>query len=187
MRCSTPDAVRRSTTDYGTALTRAMFEAFAQCSAERHRRRAHELRERGHALPGAAAAVSALAATDGVVQTVVTGNIRPVTETELVVFGLDTHVLFPYGGYGEDHDDRAELVRTAMTRSAEALGGPIKAANVLLIGETPADVAAARSAGVPVLSVATGRSTLHTLAEAGAAHVIPNLQNLPALFVALRR
>ncbi|MER6501873.1 HAD hydrolase-like protein [Streptomyces sp. NPDC001455] len=78
------------------------------------------------------------------------------------MFDLDTHIQFPYGGYGEDHDDRAELVRTATGRSAEALGGPIEAGDVLLIGDTPADVAAARSAGFPVLSVSTGRSTLHT-------------------------
>ncbi len=54
----------------------------------------------------------------------------------------------------------------------EAPGAPIEAADVLLIGDTPADVAVTGSAGVPVLGVATGRSTLRTLAEAGASHVI---------------
>ncbi|WP_073790150.1 hypothetical protein [Streptomyces sp. CB01580] len=50
-------------------------------------------------------------------QTVVTGKVRPVAETKLAVLGLDAHIKFPYGGHGEDHDDRAELVRTAMARS----------------------------------------------------------------------
>ncbi|MFF9511503.1 hypothetical protein ACF1BU_34120 [Streptomyces sp. NPDC014724] len=48
-------------------------------------------------------------------------------------------------------------------------------------------MSAARSAGIPVLGVATGRSTLHTLAEAGAAHVIPSLENLAMLLSLLDR
>ncbi|WP_326680997.1 hypothetical protein [Streptomyces sp. NBC_01237] len=65
-------------------------------------------------MPGAAAALAALADMDGVVQSVVTGNIRAVAESKLQTFGLDTHIQFAYGGYGEDHDDRAELVHTAI-------------------------------------------------------------------------
>ncbi|MGX1955023.1 M24 family metallopeptidase, partial [Streptomyces anulatus] len=66
------------------------------------------LRPGGAAIPHE----SDLADMNGIVQSVVTGNIRPVAEVKLQVFGLDTHIRFPYGGCGEDHDDRAELVRT---------------------------------------------------------------------------
>ncbi|QKW47899.1 HAD family hydrolase [Streptomyces microflavus] len=58
---------------------------------------------------------------------------------KLQVFGLDTHIRFPYGGYG----DRAELVRTAITRTRHATTTPFTEADVLLIGDTPADIAAA--------------------------------------------
>lgn len=176
-----PVIFRETARLHGIDTDRAQFEAFARCSAQRHQARAHDLRERGHALPGAAAALAAVAAMEGVVQSVVTGNIRPVAEIKLAVFGLDTHIRFAHGGYGEDHDDRTELVRTAMTRTAQAWGAPVRPADVLLIGDTPADIAAGQEAGVPVLAVATGRTPLNELREAGPTLAISDLQDLTPL------
>ncbi|MFB7482689.1 hypothetical protein ACFUEM_30715 [Streptomyces anulatus] len=53
-----PVIFRRTTELHGITSDRTMFEAFARRSAELHRQRAHDLRERGHALPGAAAALA---------------------------------------------------------------------------------------------------------------------------------
>ncbi|XQE77675.1 HAD family hydrolase [Streptomyces microflavus] len=183
-----PVIFRETAELHGIRSDRAMFEDFARRSADLHRLHAHELRERGHALPGAATALAALAEMEGVVQSVVTGNIRPVAEIKLQVFGLDTHIRFPYGGYGEDHDDRAELVRTAITRTRtrHATTTPFTEADVLLIGDTPADVAAGRAAGVRVLGVATGRTTTAELDKAGATAVIAGLEDLRPLRALLR-
>ncbi|RLV64326.1 haloacid dehalogenase-like hydrolase [Streptomyces sp. CBMAI 2042] len=181
-----PVIFRETAVLHGIHNDRAMFEDFARHSADLHRLHAHELRERGHALPGAAAALAALAGMEGVVQSVVTGNIRPVAEIKLQVFGLDTHIRFPFGGYGEDHDDRAELVRTAITRTRHASTTPFTDADVLLIGDTPADVAAGRTAGVRVLGVATGRTTTAELDKAGAAVSVTDLENLHPLRALLR-
>ncbi|MFD4237150.1 HAD hydrolase-like protein [Streptomyces sp. NPDC058542] len=148
--------------------------------------RAHDLRERGHALPGAAAALDTVAAMDDVVQSIVTGNIRAVAKTKIQVFGLDTYIQFPYGGYGDDHDDRADLVRTAIARTRAAKGAHVALTDVLLIGDTPADVAAARAAGVPVLAVATGRTSATELAEAGATTTINDLHDAAPLHDLLR-
>ncbi|MER8193577.1 haloacid dehalogenase-like hydrolase [Streptomyces microflavus] len=179
-----PVIFRETAELHGLRSDRAMFEDFARRSADLHRLHALELRERGHALPGAAAALAALAEMEGVVQSVVTGNIRPVAEIKLQVFGLDTHIRFPYGGYGEDHDDRAELVRTAIARHATTT--PFAEADVLLIGDTPADVAAGRAAGVRVLGVATGRTNTAELDKAGATVTIAGLENLQPLRALLR-
>lgn len=181
-----PVIFRRTAELHGITSDRTMFEEFARRSAELHRQRAHDLRERGHALPGAASALAALADMNGIVQSVVTGNIRPVAEVKLEVFGLDTHIRFPYGGYGEDHDDRAELVRTAIARTRAATGAGVALADVLLIGDTPADVAAGRAAGVPVLAVATGRTPAEDLAETGATTTVPDLRDLSPLRELLR-
>ncbi|MEU5234629.1 HAD hydrolase-like protein [Streptomyces anulatus] len=178
-----PVIFRRTAELHGITSDRTMFEAFAQRSAELHRQRAHDLRERGHALPGAAATLAALAGIDGVVQSVVTGNIRAVAETKLQVFGLDTHIRFPYGGYGEDHDDRVELVRTAMTRTGTATGKNVNEADVLLIGDTPADVAAGIAAGVAVLGVATGRTNRAELERAGATATVLSLHDVKPLLL----
>ncbi|MFD4224692.1 HAD family hydrolase [Streptomyces griseus] len=181
-----PVIFRRTAELHGITSDRSMFENFARHSAELHRQRAHDLRERGHALPGAAAALAELAGMDDVVQSVVTGNIRPAAEIKLQVFGLDTHIQFPYGGYGEDHDDRAELVRTAITRTSAATGAEIALADVLLIGDTPADVAAGITTGVRVLAVATGRTPAADLSEAGATDTVCDLRDASPLHNLLR-
>ncbi|MCX4681988.1 haloacid dehalogenase-like hydrolase [Streptomyces sp. NBC_01433] len=126
-------------------------------------------------MPGAASALAALADMDGVVQSVVTGNIRAVAEIKLQMFGLDTHIQFAYGGYGEDHDDRAELVHTAIAGTRNAADTAFAQADILLIGDTPADVAAGRAAGVPVMAVTTGRTPAADLADAGATATVRDL------------
>jgi phosphoglycolate phosphatase-like HAD superfamily hydrolase len=95
---------------------RTDFDRSARALADAHLKRAAELRERKHALPGAVAALDALAAA-GVRQTVVSGNIRAVAELKLQVFGLDTPILRELGAYGEDHDVRAGFVRLFLERA----------------------------------------------------------------------
>ena len=62
--------------------------------------RSPELLQQGRLLPGAAAAVSAVAAMPGVVQTVLTGTIKPNAATKLRAFGLDQLLDLEIGGYG---------------------------------------------------------------------------------------
>ncbi|MEN8651700.1 haloacid dehalogenase-like hydrolase [Streptomyces sp. 21So2-11] len=176
-----PIIFRETAKLHGIDSNRAMFEEFARCSAERHVARAAELRERGHALPGAATALAAVAQLEGVTQSVVTGNIRAVAEIKLEVFGLDAHIRFPYGAYGEDDDERSELVRIAILRTSQALNASIGADDVLLIGDTPADVAAGLANQVRVLGVASGKSTVADLHAAGATDVVRGLEELRPL------
>ncbi|RSO09309.1 phosphoglycolate phosphatase [Streptomyces sp. WAC 06783] len=155
---------------YGLTTNRTDFDAFAQALGERHVRRAAELRERGHALDGAASALDALAAR-GLQQTVVTGNVRAAAEVKVATFGLDHHLDLPVGAYGEDAEERAELVTIALKRAGHQVG------ETVLVGDTPADVAAGLSAGVRVVGVATGRSSADALHEAGAHSVLADLSD----------
>jgi phosphoglycolate phosphatase len=157
------------------------FEDYADALAEGYLMRSAELRERGYALPGAAAALDALVKVDGVRQTVVSGNVRRVAETKLAVFGLDQHVDFGIGGYAEDSDIRAELVRAAHRRALEADGLGYGIGQVLVIGDTPADVEAARTAGAAVLGVATGKSSRAELLAAGADVAMADLADTEGL------
>lgn len=163
-----PVIFRETARLHGLATSRGDFERFAQALTEQHLKRAAELRERGHALPGAAAVLDALDAA-GVAQTVVSGNLRSVSEIKLQVFGLDRHIRWEIGAYGEDDDVRAELVRLALDHSRAV------AADAVLLGDTPADVEAALANGVRCVGVATGRSSEAVLREAGAAVVLPDL------------
>jgi phosphoglycolate phosphatase len=61
------------------------------------------LRETGHVLPGALAALERLGHRSDVVQAVLTGNIRENATVKLAAFGLDRWVDLDVGAYGSDH------------------------------------------------------------------------------------
>lgn len=174
-----PVIFRETAKLHGLVSDRNDFERFAEALAEEHLKRSAELRERGHALTGSAAALDALAA-HGVIQTVVTGNVRPVAEIKLRVFGLDRHITWELGGYGEDADERPDLVRLSLAR-AECPPG-----DAVLIGDTPADVEGGLTVGVRVIAVATGRSTEADLHEAGAQSVLADLRDTDAVLRLVR-
>ena len=73
------------------------------------------------ALPGAAAAVAALAAA-GARQSVLTGNIRPLAALKLAAAGLGEHLDLDVGAYGDVHEVRAELVPVARQAARAAYG-----------------------------------------------------------------
>ena len=75
---------------------------------------------KGHAMPGAADALAALAAIPGVVQSVLTGNVAPNAALKLATFGLDRFINFEAGAYGSDDSDRPALVRLARHAPAMA-------------------------------------------------------------------
>jgi HAD superfamily hydrolase (TIGR01549 family) len=54
--------------------------------------------------------------------------------------------------------------------------------SVYYVGDSPYDIAAARLAGVKVISVATGNYTIDRLQMEGADHVISSVADLPTLF-----
>lgn len=160
---------------HGLETDRADFERFAAALADAHVAAAEELRSRGQALAGAEAVLDRLAAAPGIVQTVVTGNVRQVAEIKLGTFGLDRHIIWEIGAYGEDADERADLVRAALRRAATHLDLPVEPRDAVVVGDTSADVRAGRAVGVPVIAVATGRTSAAELRAAGAAYVVPDL------------
>ena len=105
--------------------------------------KADTLRERGHELPGARAALAAFQSAPGIVQSVLTGNIRPNAVTKLSVFGLDCYIDFDAGGYGSDDDVRANLVGIAQARGSARYGQVFDKRNTILVGDTLRDVRAA--------------------------------------------
>ncbi len=109
-------------------------------------------------------------------QTVLTGNLRAVARIKLEVFELDSLLDVEVGAYGDDHQERAELVAIAQKRAADKAGVGFNKKNTVLIGDTPKDVAAGLAAGVHVLAVATGNSTVDDLKAAGARAVFQDVK-----------
>lgn len=93
-----------------------------------------------------------------------TGNIR--LGAELKLRAHDLWGEFAVGGFGDDHEDRAEIARAARRRGAAQLGSALADDEVLVIGDTPADIACARAIRARCLAVATGGIDIATLLQA---------------------
>ncbi len=102
-----------------------------------------------------------------------TGNLEEGARIKLRRAGLDG--FFSFGGFGSDSEDRTEVVRAAVRRAEDHLGGPVPAESVFVIGDTPRDILHAREAGVRVVAVATGGSDLEELARYGPDHLLEDL------------
>lgn len=134
-----------------------------------------ELASRGRALPGAHDTLATLRENTAFFQTVLTGNLREVARVKLEVFGLDRFLDLEAGAYGDDHQERSELVAIAQQRAGERAGVEFGNETTVVIGDTPNDVAAALTAGVRVIGVATGKTSLDELRDAGATKVVDEL------------
>lgn len=111
-----------------------------------------------------------------------TGNVEQGARIKLARGGLNRH--FPFGGFGSDAEDRAELLRAGAARGAARLGCEADECDVLVVGDTPLDVSAAHAIGARCLAVTTGGGTRDTLTDAGADHLFDTLST-PAALTAL--
>ncbi|MBV1854990.1 HAD family hydrolase [Catellatospora tritici] len=143
------------------------------------------IREHGVVLAGAAAAVAALAEVPGVVQTVVTGNIRDAARIKLAVFDLLDPMDLDIGGYGDEDPVRAVLVRLARERAERKHGVALSGDRIVVIGDTPHDIEGALRNGVTAIGVATGGATADELHAAGAHTVLESLADTAALLRAI--
>jgi len=171
---------------HGVSNPESKFDDFYAALA----RAADKLRERmrtaGRRLPGAVEAIAALAEYN-VVQTVVTGNIEPIAVTKLGVFQLSEHMDLEVGGYGSDGDTRPPLIRQAWQRAEHKYDRAFEPDRLVVIGDTPLDVAAAREVGIHAVGVATGSSTVEDLIAAQASIVLPHLADTEAVIRAVCR
>ncbi len=145
------------------------------------------LADLGRALPGAGQALAAVAGVPDMIQSVLTGSIRPNAEVKLAAFGLDRFLDLDIGGYGSDvYPKGAQLLRS-MAIAAEKYRVPLTAADVVYLADSVRDVAAAAFGGVRCVGVATGRSTMSELADAGARPVLADLTDDRAVLAAIRQ
>ena len=123
--------------------------------------------------PGVEPLLDRLECVDGCAIGLGTGNLERGAELKLRPVGI--HHRFAFGGFGSDHEERAELVRIGAQRGADRLGLPLAECRVVVIGDTPRDIDAACAIGAECLAVATSFYTADVLREAGATVVIADL------------
>jgi phosphoglycolate phosphatase len=132
------------------------------------------------AAPGVDAALHAVAAA-GWSNGLLTGNSPHRARVKLQGAAIDVDAFdWDHSYFGDHHLRRSDL--TAAARAD--LGG----ATAVILGDTPADGAAADAVGFPFLAVATGAYDVETLRATSAVVVLPDLvEGLPALLEALAR
>jgi phosphoglycolate phosphatase-like HAD superfamily hydrolase len=158
---------------------------FERALAEAMAERAALVRQRGRALPGAQETLRRLHGEPGVMQSLLTGNIEPNAEVKLAAFGLDELLDLEIGAYGSDHTRRGELVTVARRKALELRGVALEPRDVVLVGDTPLDVAAAIEGGARAVGVATGPYDEAELRGAGADAVLSDLTHPPSVVEAV--
>ena len=134
--------------------------------------------------PGVKGLLDALEARDDVLLGLLTGNVRPGAMVKLVSVGIEP-ARFRIGAFGSDHADRPELPAIARERAASLLGRDITGSDVVVIGDTPADMNCGRRIGARAIGVATGRYSVEDLRACGAAAVFADLSDTDAVVHAI--
>jgi phosphoglycolate phosphatase len=143
-------------------------------------RRGEAITAEGRVMPGVFEVIEALAARDGVTQSLLTGNIEPNAHVKLRALGIAHLLDMDIGAYGSDSGVRPELVDVARRKAADLRGLEVSAADTVLIGDTPLDVDAAHANGARAVAVATGRFTVPELERSGAEAVLEDLSDAEA-------
>jgi len=146
--------------------------------------RAHELREYGYVLAGVQAVLAALAQRP-LIQSVLTGNIQPIARRKLEVMGLAAFFDLAVGAYGSDHHQRSELVPIALVRASQRYGRPFTGADVVVIGDTPNDIACGRAGAARTIAVASGVFSLETLQDCKPDRALASLADTDAAVSAI--
>ena len=134
-------------------------------------------------LPGILPLLEALEASSQFLG-LLTGNYAEAAEVKLAHFDLWRY--FRCGAFGEDAHDRNQLVPIALDRArARGLSPAIDADRVVVIGDTPRDVACAHAHGARVVAVATGEYSAGELSDAGAEVVFEDFSDTAAVLAAL--
>jgi phosphoglycolate phosphatase-like HAD superfamily hydrolase len=82
---------------------------------------------------------------------VVSGNLEPIGWAKIEAAGLRS--FFSFGSFSDLHEQRSDIFRHGIAGARRRLGA---SASVCIVGDTPSDIAAAKTVGVPIVSVATG-------------------------------
>ena len=133
------------------------------------------------ALPGARAALAALEREPRYLNSLLTGNVEPAARLKLRLVGLEHFFRLP-GAFGELSHDRRDLPAVARERISRQLGRDLDPDQLVVIGDTPNDIACARHFGARAVAVATGRShSVDELLQHSPDAVLPDLADTELL------
>ena len=134
--------------------------------------------------PGVPLLLAALAARDDVLLGLETGNLACTAPIKLKAAGIEPD-LFRVGGFGSDDGDRNRLPAIAARRAQARFGQSFRGKSVVVVGDTPADVACGKAVGARTIAVATGTPSADVLLEATPDVLLPDLVDLGTAMAAI--
>jgi phosphoglycolate phosphatase len=112
-------------------------------------------------MPGVHDALAHLASR-GALLGLATGNLAQIGWTKVELVGLRDW--FDFGGFSDRFPLRADMVADAVAQARALLPGKMQP-SICVVGDTPRDIEAARTNGLPVITVATGNYSFDELAK----------------------
>jgi phosphoglycolate phosphatase-like HAD superfamily hydrolase len=135
-------------------------------------------------MPGIHELLDTLDRRDDAILGLLTGNLVAGARAKLIAADIDPD-RFVVGAYGSDHEVRGELPAVAQRRALETLGVDVPGHDVVVIGDTPADVQCGRSIGARAIAVATGHFSIEQLMEHAPAAIFEDLSDTAAVVRAI--
>jgi phosphoglycolate phosphatase-like HAD superfamily hydrolase len=135
-------------------------------------------------MPGIPELLDALDARADIVLGLLTGNLVAGARAKLAAAGIDP-TRFKVGAYGSDHELRGELPAVAQQRARLELAIDVAGGDVVVIGDTPADIQCGRGIGARAIAVATGSYSTDELSKHAPAAVFEDLSDTRAVLDAI--
>ncbi len=136
--------------------------------------------QRTKVYPGVLELLEALEGRRDCVMGLLTGNVRDGARLKLASGGIAID-RFRVGAFGSDSAHRPDLPAVAQRRAREVLGFELPGRDVVIVGDTPADVTCGDGIGARAIGVATGSFSVKQLLEAGADAAFPDFAETAAV------
>ena len=136
----------------------------------------------GVLLPGVVPLLEQLSQRSDVLVGLLTGNTREGAQIKLAHFGIDH--FFTFGGYGDEHLERNDVAREALSAARQLAGTEFERLRVWVIGDTPNDISCGRAIEAQTIAVLTGNHSRTELEAAQPDWLFDDLSD-PAPLLAL--
>ena len=122
--------------------------------------------------------------SDRLVLGLLTGNIERGARLKIDSAGI-SYSRFRLGAFGSDHEIRDQLPAIAVARAEAKLGHHFEGKSVVIVGDTPADIACGVQLGARSIAVATGLFTEEQLAACEPDFLFSTLEDVEAVVRAI--
>lgn len=136
------------------------------------------------ALAGVFALLDAIEVLPHALLGLLTGNVEPGAALKLRAAGLEP-ARFRVGAFGSDSATRSDLPAIAAQRAAALMGRVPSGRDIVIIGDTPADMSCGRMVEARAIGVATGAYSSSELLTAGAYAAFEDLSDTARVLAAI--